>query len=122
MAGDQRSNRGRPKNQGGGIKLRQLGGHSGVKDNLVPSGVLVCELAVLMGLVDLDEKGGLLGQSLLNLEGRLGGENGGPDKSNGTSGGKNGRGVLAENQSSASSETGDNSEIHLIRPAFLSRR
>nr|DAS59979.1 MAG TPA: hypothetical protein [Caudoviricetes sp.] len=122
VTGDQRSDRGRPKNQGWGIKLRQLGGHSGVEDNLVPSGILVGELAVLVGLVDLDEKSGLLSQSLLNLEGCLGGENGGPDEANCTSGGQNSGGVLAENQSSTSGETSNNSEIHLIRPAFLSRR
>ena len=75
-----------------------------------------------MGLVDLDEKSGLLGQSLLNLEGCLGGENGGTDEADSTGCGQDGGGVLTENQSSASSEAGDNSEIHLIRPAFLSRR
>nr|DAY33972.1 MAG TPA: hypothetical protein [Caudoviricetes sp.] len=122
VTGDQGSNRGRPKNQGGGIKLRELGGHSGVEDDLVPSGILVRELTVLMGLVDLDEKCGLLSQSLLNLESGLGGENRGTDKANGTSSGQNGGGVLAEDQSSTSSETGNNSEIHLIRPASLSRR
>nr|DAT14348.1 MAG TPA: hypothetical protein [Bacteriophage sp.] len=122
VTGDQGSDRGRPKNQGGGIKLRQLGGHSGVEDNLVPSGILVGELAVLVGLVYLDEKSSLLSQSLLNLEGCLGGENRGTDKADGTSGGQNGGGVLAEDQSSASGETGNNSEIHLIRPASLSRR
>ena len=75
-----------------------------------------------MSLVDLDEKGCLLSQSLLNLESCLGGENRGPDKANSTGGSQNSGGVLAENQSCASSEAGDNSEIHLIRPAFLSRR
>ena len=75
-----------------------------------------------MGLVDLDEKSGLLSQSLLNLEGCLGGENCGADEANSTGCGKDGGGVLAENQSSASGETGNDSEIHLIRPAFLSRR
>nr|DAY24521.1 MAG TPA: hypothetical protein [Caudoviricetes sp.] len=122
VTGDQRGDRGRPKNQGGGIKLRQLGGHSGVEDDLVASGVLVGELTILVGLVDLDEKGSLLGEGLLNLESGLGRENSGTDKANGTSGGQNGGGVLAENQSSASGETCNNSEIHLIRPASLSRR
>ena len=122
VTGDQRGNRGRPKNQGGGIKLRQLGCHSGVEDNLVPSGVLVGKLSVLVGLVDLDEKGGLLSQSLLNLEGCLGGENRGPDEADSTGCSQDGWGVLAENQSGASSETGNDSEIHLMRPAFLSRR
>nr|DAI41562.1 MAG TPA: hypothetical protein [Caudoviricetes sp.] len=122
VTGDQRGDRGGTENKGGGIKLRQLGRHSGVEDDLVPCGVLVSELAVLVGLVDLDEKGGLLSQSLLNLEGCLGGENRGTDEANRTSGGQNSGGVLAENQSCASSEAGDNSEIHLIRPAFLSRR
>ena len=75
-----------------------------------------------MGLVDLDEKSSLLSKSLLNLEGCLRGENRGANKANCTSGGQNGGGMLAENQSSAPGETGDNSEIHLIRPAFLSRR
>ena len=75
-----------------------------------------------MGLVNLDEKGGLLSQSLLNLEGCLGGENRGTDKANSTGCSQDSGGVLAENQSSASGETGNNSEIHLIRPAFLSRR
>ena len=122
VSSHQRGDGGGTKNQGGGIKLRQLGGHSGIENNLVPSGVLVVELAILVGLVDLNKKRSLLSQSLLNLEGCLGGENRGADKTDSTSGGQNGRGVLAENQSSASSEAGDNSEIHLIRPASLSRR
>ena len=122
VTGDQRGNRGRPKNQGGGIKLCQLGGHSGVEDDLVPSGILVGELSVLVGLVDLDEKSSLLGQSLLNLESCLGGENSGPNEADSTGCGQDCGGVLAENQPSASGETGNNSEIHLIRPAFLSRR
>ena len=122
VSGDQRGDRGCTQNKGGGIKLRQLGGHSSVENDLVPSGVLISQLAVLVGLVDLDEKGGLLGQSLLNLEGCLGGENSGPDETNGTGCSQNSWGVLAEDQSSASSEAGNNSEIHLIRPASLSRR
>ena len=122
VSSHQRGDGGGTENKGGGIKLRQLCGHSGVEDNLVPSCVLVGELAVLVSLVDLDEKSSLLSQSLLNLEGRLGGKNCGTDKSNGTGGSQNGGGVLAEDQSSASSETGNNSEIHLIRPTSLSRR
>ena len=75
-----------------------------------------------MSLVYLDEKSSLLSQSLLNLEGCLGGENSGPDEADSTGCSQNGGGVLAENQPSASSEAGNNSEIHLMRPAFLSRR
>ena len=122
VTGDQRSDRGRPKNQGGGIKLGKLGAHSSVEDYLVVQGVLVRELSILVGLVDLDEKSGLLSNGLLNLESSLGGENSGPDEADSASCSQDGGGVLTENQSSASSETGDNSEIHLIRPAFLSRR
>ena len=85
-------------------------------------GVLVRELAVLVSLMHRYQHTGLFGESLLNLEGGLGGENRGADKANGTGSGQNGWGVLAENQPSASGEAGNNSEIHLIRPASLSRR
>ena len=86
------------ENKRGGIKLPELGQHTGVEDDLIVGGVLVGELTLLVGLVDLDEQRGLLGDSLLDLESGLGSENRGSDETDSSSGGEDSGCVLGQNQ------------------------
>ena len=83
VASCQRNDGRRTKNQGGGIKLRQLSGHSGVEDHLVVKGILVLELAGLVSLMDLDEECCLLSDGLLDIQRGLGCENCGADEPSG---------------------------------------
>ena len=122
MTRGQRGDRGGTKNKRRGVQLPELGQHASVEDDLVVSGVLVRELALLVGLVDLDEQRGLLSDGLLDLKSGLGCENRGPDEADSSSGGEDGGCVLGQNQRGTPSDASNNSEIHLIRPASLSRR
>nr|DAO88846.1 MAG TPA: hypothetical protein [Caudoviricetes sp.] len=122
VTSSQSSDRSSAQNQRRSVQLTELGRHSSIQDNLVVCGILISELTLFLGLMDLDEKRSLLRHSLFKLEGGLGSENGGPDEASGASNSQDCRSVLAEHQRSPTDDTGCEGEIHLILPAFLSRR